>query len=177
MLERNTYITVDVAGLNRVQFLSNIGDIGTTLVLMSARDATTVMNCASEGYWGDVNEGLIVEWEISHGSSFVKRIIEVSSRYDKPIEYVQVPHNESDLAFMINANQLSGGVSYVGDFMAESPFETEFSKARLVWFNSLVGLDKIIQRGYVANIFETFHGMWHNGRDRDLHIVWAKIKD
>lgn len=176
MFPRNFSITVNVSGLGRVHFVDAGGNISDRPVDLTEEQANVVMNCVREGYWVDVSDALVVSWDRRTGNDVVHRIVELNATQLEPIEYELVPYQQSELVFMIGSNHVTGVPFYVGDYMAEAPFVRTFAESRLVWFNSLKGTDVFVQRGFIADTLSQFHTMWNNNHDRDLHVVWAKIK-
>lgn len=177
MFPKEFSITIHVAGTKRVAFVNGGGDIVNSPENLNQSMADVVMNCIREGYWADVTEALVVCWDRRQGSDMVYRVIEINKAVSEdPIEYMLCPVHESDCAFMLGSNHSTGVPLFVGDFLGESPFVSTFKDSKICWFNELEGIDKIIQRGYIGSVMDLFHGMLHHPIQRDLHIVWAKVK-
>lgn len=176
MLPCNFSITVNIAGINRVLFVDAGGNVSNIPVDLTEAQVEVVMNCIQAGYWCDVAEGLVVSWDRRNGSDVVHRVIEINPTQDGPLEFEQIRMQDADCAFIIGSNHKTGVPFYVSDYMNANPFVDTFKDSKLIWVDELVGIDKIIQRGYISDTLNRFHGMFHDGVERDMHIVWAKVK-
>lgn len=176
MIPNNFSITVNVTGIANVRFVDAGGNLVKTPVDLTEEQMTVAMNCIAAGYWCDISEGLVVAWDRRSGSDAVHRVIELTPTQPEPLEYELVAPQNADCVFTIGSNHQTGVPFYVSDYMDAHPFAANFKDSRIIWLDQLEGIDKVINCGFISNCLNSFHGMFHNGFTRDMHIVWAKVK-
>lgn len=177
-VDNSTYmITVSHNGGEGLTYMNRDGVEQHGVVRCNKGEAETVMNCVASGYWGDIKSGIIISWraESALDKFVIDRVIEISTTVDDPIEYTLTHEHESEQMFLLAVDHDNGEQVYVADMLRENPFVDDFVEGKIYYFDSLKGLDGVIQRNFINSVVTQFSEMFH--RKYDIVPVWCKIKE